>query len=252
MGAGDPTAAQFVGASGSLSSGMLSILAPAMAAGPIGIAIGLAAVLGSLIFSYIGGGCGQACIDASKMEQIYETAGNNAHALVTIGMVTAIEAVAFLRCLIYAGEQHEAALNTKQGQAGSSNMTNDLNAEIAAVQNSSSPGGPIDLNEARSLYVVGSPGHWYGDAAAAGAQLTDAWLEQLQADPSRLVPADTSNISTTIAPAAVSLTPSPTVSNTPVTTPANVVSASPSSFFSSIPAWAWLAGAGVLAWEFLR
>lgn len=118
------------GAAASVAAGTAGTLATvAVAAIPI---VGAVAALGALLAQFIGGGCGSACVNAAETEQIYEAAADNLLAVGKAGMITRDEAIAGMQALIQAGVQHEAQLATKQGQAGSGNLTKVINAEIAA------------------------------------------------------------------------------------------------------------------------
>ncbi|MGH9406777.1 MAG: hypothetical protein ACRD3D_13195 [Terriglobia bacterium] len=170
--------------------------------------VGAVAALGVLLAMYIGGGCGNACIDSSKVEQIYEAAADNLYAVGQLGMITRDEAIAGMQALIQAGQQHEAQLNDKQAQSGIANLTKVINAEIADCQNlSDTPTTPINLTQAHSVYVSASG--WYPDSLAAASQASDEYLSQLAsargANPSS--PATSSLTSGSVSIAGVTLSP---------------------------------------------
>lgn len=140
----------------------------------IGIAIGL----GLILVHFLGHGCGEACIDAAKAEQIYEAAADDVYAVFKLGMITAAQAVAIMVHLFSAGTQHMGTFGTAQANKGALNMQRVISAEIADLPKTPQPKAqPLNLDAARAAYVTG-PG-WYPDSLQAAAQLADSYLEAL-------------------------------------------------------------------------
>src|SRR5207237_5114748 len=156
------------------------------AAGPAApfVAAGAAAV--ALFTHVFGGGCGHACIDAAKIEQIYEAAADNLLAVGKLGMISRAEAVGGMQMLMQAGQQHEAQLNDSQAQKGAANLSKVVAAEINAANSLPEAARvPLDLNRARSVYMSGHG--WYPDSLSAAAQWTDQYLAGLASNPVRAV-----------------------------------------------------------------
>jgi hypothetical protein len=194
LGTGDPAAQQALGGAatiatataGAASTGVLGTAALGLATGPAAPFVIAGIVIAALLAKFIGGGCGQACIDASMAEQIYEAAADNAYALFAAGMVPLAAAVAFMQQMIAAGQQHMAQLgDTKQLRNGSANLTKVINAEIAAAQSLPTPTEvPLDLNAARAKYLSGGGrGTWYPQSLSAADQITDQWVQAAIANP---------------------------------------------------------------------
>lgn len=49
--------------------------------------VGAILAVAALLFSIFGGGCGAACIDAAKVEQVFEAAADNLYLLARAGMI---------------------------------------------------------------------------------------------------------------------------------------------------------------------
>ncbi len=180
LGVADPVVAQDTSIAASGAGIALAIPAIAAAAGPAAPFILAGFAIAALISKYIGGGCGVVCTEAAQVEQVYESAADNALQMVKLGFVTPAEAVAFMQGLIYDGINREAQFGTSQSRAGTTNLENTINAEIADVQALAPVQlAPIDLNVAHQHYVTGN---WYPASEAAGAQLTDQWLEAVAAN----------------------------------------------------------------------
>jgi len=140
--------------------------------------VSIAVSLGLLIAHFIGHGCGAACVDAAKAEQIYELAADNLAAVFKLGMITLEQAVAGMVYFIGLGQQHEATFADKQADKGSEHLTGIIRQEIQGVQAAPKPKPqPLDLTKATAAYVSG-PG-WYPDSVNAAAQLTTEYLNAL-------------------------------------------------------------------------
>lgn len=159
-------------------------LLPVIAMIPIAGAI-VAAV--ALLLTFVGGGCGHACIDASLVEQIPEAAADNLYKLCQMGMISVEEAVYGMQILIQYGQQHEAALGQPHSVAGSKNLTQVINNELAAAkQLPDQITRPIDMLAARAAYIQPGTHGWYDASVAAAAQWTDSYLQGLASIPGRL------------------------------------------------------------------
>jgi len=193
-------------AAGAAGGTAISIGTKVLAVNPIaGAAIIIGGAITMLMAKFVGKGCGAACIDASKVEQIYEVAADNMLAVGKLGMISRGEAIAAMQYFIQGGQQHEAQLNQQHSKAGADNLTKVINAEIdAAGSLPDSPSKPIDLAAARAAYIQPVSG-WYSDSVAAGAQLSDQVLNSLAAAPERQAQAVVSEAGTLITKAGAAL-----------------------------------------------
>lgn len=237
LGAGDPTAQTVLSTAATGGGIALTIPAIAAAAGPAAPFVLAGIAIAALLSHFIGGGCGPACTNAAMAEQIYEAAADNAYILLTLGMVTTAEAVAFMQHMIYAGQQHEAQFGTDQATKGATNLASVINAEISAAQSlgDQSP-APVDLNVAHSHYV--QSGNWYSQSLAAAAQLTDQWLSTIAASRPEAQPAPAAT-----GPSAVDSGNTPSANVSPA--------ASSQQSTAGLPAWVWIVGLGFAAWKLL-
>jgi hypothetical protein len=185
LGAGDPTAQGAVQIGGTVASVGTSIGASAglIAASAVPI-VGAAVALIGLIASFIGGGCGNACVDSSEAEQIYEYAAQCLDAAAKAGMIDQNQLQTGLQNLLSGGQQHMQALEATDSSAknGYANLTKALNSDLAyaATVPTVAPNA-LDLSTVQSLFP-GTTG-WYAGSAQAGAQLAMAYLEALPASP---------------------------------------------------------------------
>jgi hypothetical protein len=156
-------------------SAFASVLGAVATFAPIvGAFVGLAL----LLKQFIGKGCGSACIDAAKAEQIYELWADNLLAVLKLGMISTDQALAGMALAIQNGVQHENEFNDAQSRKGATNLTNVIRAEMLDVPAYAHVKRvPLDLAKAREAYISG-PG-WYPDSVAAAAQLTDEYLTSL-------------------------------------------------------------------------
>lgn len=141
--------------------------------------VGVFVGLGLLLSQFIGKGCGNACIEAAKAEQIYEAMGDNLVQLYKLGMITRDQTLAGIALAQEYGAQHLGKFDDKQARAGEKNMTSVLSALVAGMAHT--PMGkpqPYNLTLAHEHYISG-PG-WYPDSLAAAAQLTDEYVSSLR------------------------------------------------------------------------
>jgi hypothetical protein len=142
-----------------------------IAAPLVGAIIGV----GALLFHFLGGGCGEACIDASKIEQVFEAAADNLFLIARAGMLPSSAAVAGMTHYRGVGDQAEHRLGTTAAIMGSINLEKVINAEIAAAKLLPDKATqPLTLAAARALYV-GGPG-WYPDSIDLASKLTDQFV----------------------------------------------------------------------------
>ena len=181
LGAGLPRASGIVGSAGGTAA---EILALAPATGPAAPFVAAAAAVIALFTAFFGGGCGQACIDGAKVEQIYEAAAENILAVGKLGMIGRSAVLSALQLLTQAGQQHEAQLLNRTGRedphasAGAANLVRVIGElEAEADQLSETPTRALDLSAARGAYVSGSG--WYSDSLSAAAQWTDTYLSSI-------------------------------------------------------------------------
>lgn len=134
-----------------------------------------------LHFVHIGGGCGSPCIDASKLEQVFEVAADYVHWWGNLGYLSKAEMTAGLNQLLKFGQQNLAGMGTDQARNGSRNMTNVINQLIGKPLNAPpSPTKAWERNaaiDAGAQHVTPSAG-WYQDAYAKGQALSVQVVEQ--------------------------------------------------------------------------
>jgi hypothetical protein len=170
-----------------------TIMLLAGATGPAAPIVAIAGAVVALITSFIGGGCGQACIQAAQGEQIYEIATDNISAVSSkLGMIDRDEFIAGAQQFLNAGIQHMEAIagrdgnQTKQAKNGQANMQKQISQMISAASGgslSATRSAPLDVAKAQAVFIGGSSGAsaggWYSGAVSAGAQLATAYLESL-------------------------------------------------------------------------
>ena len=173
LGAGNPTAEGAVQIGGTVAGAGTSIAVAAAALPAIAVPIvGAAVALVSLLASFIGGGCGNACIDSSEAEQIYEYAAQCLDAVAKAGMIDQNQLQTGLQNWLSAGQQHMQALEAtdSKAKAGYTNLTKALNSDLsyASTVPAVAPNA-LDLSTVQSLFP--STTRWYAGSAQAGAQL---------------------------------------------------------------------------------
>lgn len=191
LGAGSPGTAQAVSIGGTAAGIAIPVAASAglIAAGTAAAAvpiIGAVVGLGILIASLIGGGCGQACIESSKAEQIYEVACDDIQHVAQLGMIAQSDYQAAIQALIQGGQQHLTQLQQQGDKKAADGLKNLIKSTAGNVSFQAPPTAtaPLDLAKAQSVFVQPSPGHWYPDSVAAGNQLALQYLQQLQSNSS--------------------------------------------------------------------
>jgi hypothetical protein len=144
----------------------------------IGPIIGIAEMLASLI----GGGCGQACINSSKAEQIYEYACECLDRVAAAGQLGQSDLLAGLNTFLSAGQAHMEQLEATDSSAkkGYTNLTTSIGKDISAASSipATAPNA-LNLNTVASLFP--STSGWYPDSASNGAQIAMAYLQSLPA-----------------------------------------------------------------------
>jgi hypothetical protein len=192
LGAGSPVASQAVQIGGTAASVAIPIassaglIAGATAAAAIPI-VGAIVALGALIASFIGGGCGNACIESSQAEQIYEVACDDLQHVAALGMIAQSDYEAAIQALVQGGQQHLAQLQQqgdKQAAAGAKNLTKSTAGNVSyASQVPASATTPLDLTKAQAVFVQPGAG-WYAASVASGNQLALQYLQNLQSNSS--------------------------------------------------------------------
>lgn len=185
LGAGNPTAEGAVQIGGTVAGAGTSIAVAAAALPAIAVPIvGAAVALVSLLASFIGGGCGNACIDSSEAEQIYEYAAQCLDAVAKAGMIDQNQLQTGLQNLLSGGQQHMQALEAtdSKAKAGYANLTKALNSDLsyASTVPAVAPNA-LDLSTVQSLFP--STTGWYAGSAQAGAQLALTYLQALPTSP---------------------------------------------------------------------
>lgn len=162
-------------ASGSSVGAGAGILAAA--GGPIGVAIAIGSIVFSILAKHFGPDPRN--VPAAQAEQTFEAAALNAENLAKAGMITPDQAAGGMQGFLSMGQQYiQAQQLGKPGQQGISNMTTVIQQIMARTR--ALPGKitqALNLSQARSYYVSGS--NWYAGSTAAGAELTDQFLQTL-------------------------------------------------------------------------
>jgi len=137
--------------------------------------VGAVIAVAALLWSILGGGCGEACIDASKVEQVYEAVADNLFLIARAGMIASAEAVLMMEHFREVGRETEDRLGTTASHMGFINLSKVIDAEVAAAKLlSNTPTVPLTLAAARALYVGGAG--WYPDSIALASRLTDQFV----------------------------------------------------------------------------
>ena len=191
-----------------------SLLAAAPFTGPAAPIVAAVGALTELVSSFIGGGCGQACINSAQAEQIYEIAGDDLAKAYNLGMITADEYSTGIENVISAGTQHMQALEATDPSAskGLANMLKSI-PSASATPNGPTPGSvPLDLAALQAAFIQPGASGWYAGSVSAGTQLALTYLQalaQLQANG-----VNTGNVAQTLAtpatPATAATAGSPT------------------------------------------
>lgn len=156
------------------------LLAAGAAGGPVGEGAGLAATLVKVVLSFLKGD-GPQKIQAAHREQIFEVAGDYIRWWAIQGYMSAGEMTTALNQLITLGTQNLQALNTTQAGWGIRNMTNVIEALIAAP--GSAP-ATFTLSWNRAAAIAAGQAHtppangWYPDAYQQGVLLAVQVMEQ--------------------------------------------------------------------------
>lgn len=179
--------AQIAGGAGSIagaatavgsSTGLIAASTAAVAVPVIGAAVALVA----LIASFIGGGCGNACIESSEAEQIYEVACDDLQHVAQLGMLGQSDYETGISALVQGGQQHMQALEASDSKA-SAGLTN-LNKSTAGNISyaSSLPATAtvaLNLTQAQAAFIQPGASGWYASSITAGNQLALAYLQEL-------------------------------------------------------------------------
>ena len=154
------------------------ITAASVATGPAAPFVAVAGALVSLISSFIGGGCGQACTTASTAEQIYDVAVLDLEAVGKLGMLTEDQFLTGAQNFLAAGIQHMQALAQTNPSATPAIKTMQANWPTEYNPSWPAPGSvPLDLAKAQAAYISGAG--YYPAAVTAGGQLCTAYLQTL-------------------------------------------------------------------------
>lgn len=150
-------------------------------AGPIGLAVAAGIVLISLLIHFIGGGCGDACIDSAKAEQIYEAAADNLWAVAhQLGMLDRSDYYTLVYGVLQAGQIHMQALSQsgdKKAEAGLANMNQIIEAELALnTQLPAKAPHALNITQAQSVYIKDTAPKWYASSIDAASQITTQFL----------------------------------------------------------------------------
>ena len=178
LGAGTVTGEK-IGGSILGSAGIVAAINPI--AGAVVAAVG---ALTELVTSFVGGGCGSACVNSAEAEQIYEVAGDDLAYVARLGMLTDDEYSTGMQNIISGGTQHmqQLALTDPSATKGLQNMLKSLPASSLSGFNPPivNPGSvPLDMSAAQAAFKQPGASGWYAGSVSAGNQLAAAYLNAL-------------------------------------------------------------------------
>ena len=155
----------------------------AAATGPAAPFVAAAGAFAELLFSFVGGGCGSACVDASKAAQIYIAAYDDLNHVAQLGMLTADQFETGVQDILQAAEQAGQNLAKTDPKASSVMSTVAKSCTPTAYDPSwAAPNSvPLDIAKAQTVFVSAGASGWYSDSVAAGNQLALSYLNSLDA-----------------------------------------------------------------------
>lgn len=181
MGAGSQTGEAAVATAGAAAGVALPLIGATAAIPFVGPIIALA----SLIFGFIGGGCGNACIESSQAEQIYEVAAEDLAAVAKLGMIGQADFSAGIQAIIQGGQQHLETLQQQGDASAASGLTNFNKAtstysSFAATLPATAPNA-LNLTTAQAAFIQPGASGWYAASVTSGNQLALTYLQSLPA-----------------------------------------------------------------------
>lgn len=158
------------------TSSMTTVSSVASAIPIVGGIVAAAATLLSIF--HVGRGCGNACIESSQAEQVFEVAAENVNSAYKAGMISGAQALAALEWLQQQGDAQMASLaqSDSKAKAGQQNMDKALGQMISSLPSdsnfSAAPTAALDANRLESSLFIqpGAPG-WYAASVSAGASM---------------------------------------------------------------------------------
>jgi hypothetical protein len=164
LGVGIPVVAASAATGGSIAG---TIMTAAGVGGPLGMAVGLGAAAISLIFGFIGGGCGQACVIPSQTEQVFEIAMGIVAQALRAKQITSAEAIQIYQALEQAGVQQlsQLAQTDPKAKPGIQTVQSDAEMYINGAQNLNvtAATAPVDTQAAVQAFTSKTnPAGWYG------------------------------------------------------------------------------------------
>lgn len=160
--------------SNSSDSSDASALGTAAAVVPI-----VGAILG-LVSDFVGKGCGNACIESSQQEQVYEVAADICAHAVVLGMIPEADWQSIKSAIQQAGTSSLTQLQQsgdKSAAGGLSNMTSVLNG-LQPTAPATAAAYNFGTLEQSWLAMTNTAG-WYAASLSAGEQLAEAILNQV-------------------------------------------------------------------------
>lgn len=188
LGQGDQTAVAATKLGGQATTAGLNVVAQsssnlaesAAAAIPI---VGAVVAIGALLASFLGGGCGEACIESSQAEQIYEVACDDLTAVAKLGMLAQSDYANGIQTFVQAGIQHLQSLQQQGDSKAAAGITNLQKSTQGNVSYESSvPAAasvPLNLTTAQNAFIAPNESGWYAASITAGNQLALAYLQSL-------------------------------------------------------------------------
>jgi hypothetical protein len=159
------------------ATGAIAASTAALAATGIGAVVALVA----LIATFVGKGCGEACIESSQAEQIYEWASEVLWQVAKAGMLSSSQFTAAIQALLQGGTQHMQSLEASdpKAAAGLKNMTSAISQEGNAALLPSTAPSAINMSQVQSIIAGMSTSGWYPASVSAGNQLALTYLQNL-------------------------------------------------------------------------
>ena len=163
-----------------------SIMQIAPLTGPAAPFVALGGELVKIFSEFFGGGCGQACIQSAKLEQVPEAACDSLQAVAALGMLNQADYMTAIQQIINYGTQQLQNLLAKgdsRAQGGITNLAKSTSGNVAYGQTMPTLATkPLDLGAAQAVFLNASTPGWYSDSIVAGNQLALQVLQSIAAN----------------------------------------------------------------------
>jgi hypothetical protein len=201
-----------------------AIVKAAPAAGPFAPIVAAVGSVAEAIFSFVGGGCGQACVLSATAEQVFEVACDDIEAVGRLGMIGQADYQSAIQEIINAGiaklQQLEAS-GDKKAAAGVINLQASTTGNVSFGETlPAAPTVAMNLAQAQAAFKSPTASGWEPTAITSGNNLAAQVLQ--------------------------------TIASSPTTTAAGSVAGLVSGTVAGLPGWLVLGGGALLAWAVLR